>query len=67
LFFPLLEQDEGGPSHSRFKDLGQGQQEDELHGREQHEELGSEAIGNKDGKDGEDGDDVEKRGEKRRH
>jgi hypothetical protein len=28
LFLSLLEQDKGGPSHSRFKDLGQDQQED---------------------------------------
>ena len=30
LFLPLLEQDEGRPSQSRFKDLGQDQQEDKL-------------------------------------
>jgi hypothetical protein len=35
LFLPLLEQDKYRPSHSRFKDLGQDQQEDEPQGQEQ--------------------------------
>jgi hypothetical protein len=58
------QQHQGGPGHSRFKELGQDQQEDEPQERQQREELASEAIGNK---DGENGNNVEQRGEKRQH